>query len=105
MYLQIYQKVYHQKNNRSSYTKIGVNQHLINYHIVCHQKIEELKEKLEELIDQGFIRPSKSPYGAPVLFVKKKDGTKRMCVDYRDLNRITVKNVILYHESMNYWIG
>ena len=44
------------------------------------------------MIDNGFIRPSKSPYGAPVLFVKKKDGSLRMCIDYRALNKITVKN-------------
>ena len=43
----------------------------------------ELKEQLQELLDKGFIRPSSSPWGAPVLFVKKKDGTMRMCIDYR----------------------
>ncbi|CAM6118161.1 unnamed protein product [Calypogeia fissa] len=51
-----------------------------------------LKEALEELINQGFIRPSKSPYGAPALFVSKKDGTLRLCADYRVLNKQTVKN-------------
>ena len=55
-------------------------------------ELDELKAQLKELSDSGFIRPSKSPYGAPVLFVKKKDGSMRMCVDYRDLNRITIKN-------------
>ena len=45
-----------------------------------------------ELIDHGFIRPSKSPYGSPILFVKKKDGSLRMCIDYRALNKITIKN-------------
>ena len=55
-------------------------------------ELAELKSQLAELIALGFIQPSKSPYGAPVLFVKKKDGTTRMCIDYRALNDITVKN-------------
>ena len=55
-------------------------------------ELEELKKQLEELIKAGFIQPSKSPFGAPILFVKKKDGTMRMCIDYRALNNITVKN-------------
>jgi hypothetical protein len=55
-------------------------------------ELDELKVQLKELIEAGFIQPSKSPFGAPVLFVKKKDGSMRMCVDYRDLNRITIKN-------------
>ncbi|KAL4033018.1 hypothetical protein IC575_006102 [Cucumis melo] len=45
-----------------------------------------------ELLDKGFIRPSVSPWGAPVLFVKKKDGSMRLCIDYRELNKVTVKN-------------
>ena len=47
---------------------------------------------MTKLINHGFIRPSKSPYGSPVLFVKKKDGSLRMCIDYRALNKITIKN-------------
>ncbi|GJW79756.1 putative reverse transcriptase domain-containing protein [Tanacetum coccineum] len=54
--------------------------------------MQELSNQLQELSDRGFIRPSTSPWGAPVLFVKKKDGSFRMCIDYRDLNKLTVKN-------------
>jgi hypothetical protein len=52
----------------------------------------ELKKQIEELLEKGFIRPSSSPWGAPVLFVAKKDGSRRMCVDYRSLNEVTIKN-------------
>nr|GFA02314.1 putative reverse transcriptase domain-containing protein [Tanacetum cinerariifolium] len=55
-------------------------------------EMKELAEQLEELSDKGFIRPSSSPWGAPVLFVKKKDGSFQMCIDYRELNKLTVKN-------------
>nr|GEV19214.1 putative reverse transcriptase domain-containing protein [Tanacetum cinerariifolium] len=55
-------------------------------------KMKELFEQLQELSDKGFIRPSSSPWGAPVLFVKKKDGSFRMCINYRALNKLTVKN-------------
>ena len=55
-------------------------------------ELAELKKQLGELQQSGFIRPSSSPWGAPVLFVKKKDGSMRMCVDYRALNEVTIKN-------------
>nr|GFA90155.1 putative reverse transcriptase domain-containing protein [Tanacetum cinerariifolium] len=55
-------------------------------------EMKELSDQLQELSDKGFIRPSSSPWGAPVLFVKKKDGLFRMCIDYRELNKLIVKN-------------
>ncbi|KAD3639980.1 hypothetical protein E3N88_29203 [Mikania micrantha] len=56
-------------------------------------EMQELSSQLQELLDKGFIRPSFSPWGAPVLFVKKKDGSFRMCIDYRELNKFTIKNI------------
>ncbi|GKD44389.1 putative reverse transcriptase domain-containing protein [Tanacetum coccineum] len=55
-------------------------------------EMKELSKQLQELSKKGFIRPSSSPRGAPVLFMKKKDGTFRMCIDYRKLNKLTIKN-------------
>ncbi|CAN4114247.1 unnamed protein product [Withania somnifera] len=55
-------------------------------------ELRELKVRLRDLLDKGFIHSSVSPWGAPVLFVKKKDGSMRMCIDYRRLNKVTVKN-------------
>lgn len=54
--------------------------------------MSKLKKQLEELLEKNFIRPSVSPWGAPVLLVKKKDGSMRLCVDYRQLNKVTIKN-------------
>nr|GFC55117.1 putative reverse transcriptase domain-containing protein [Tanacetum cinerariifolium] len=55
-------------------------------------ELKELKQQLHEMLENGFIRPSVSPWGAPVLFVKKKNGSMRLCIDYRELNRITIRN-------------
>ncbi|XP_019181787.1 PREDICTED: uncharacterized protein LOC109176846 [Ipomoea nil] len=56
------------------------------------KEMQELKVQLQELLDKGHIRPSTSPWGAPMLFVKKKDGSMRLCIDYRELNQVTIKN-------------
>nr|GFC42032.1 putative reverse transcriptase domain-containing protein [Tanacetum cinerariifolium] len=64
---------------------------LVPYHL-APSKLKELSEQLKELSEKGFIRPSSSPWGAPVLFVKKKDGSFHMCIDYRELNKLTIKN-------------
>jgi hypothetical protein len=55
-------------------------------------ELAELNEHIKELPENGFIRPSSSPWGAPVIFVPKKDGTQMLCMDYRALNKVTVKN-------------
>src|SRR5205085_8503719 len=59
---------------------------------LTYQEMVELRTRLADVLKKGFIRPSVSPYGAPVLFVHKKEGTLRLCVDYRALNKITIKN-------------
>ena len=59
---------------------------------MSHVEMQELKRQLNDLMEKGFIRPSVSPFGAPVLFVQKKEGALRLCVDYRALNKITIKN-------------
>jgi hypothetical protein len=55
-------------------------------------ELAELKEHIKELLEKGFIHPSSSPWGAPMIFVSKKDGTQRLCVDYHALNEVTIKN-------------
>jgi len=55
-------------------------------------ELTELKIQLQELLEKGYIKPSVSPWGAPVLFVKKKDKTLRLCIDYQHLNKVTIKN-------------
>ena len=65
-------------------------------------ELRELKIQLEDLLQKGHIRPSVSPWGAPVLFVMKKDDTLRLCVDYRELNKVTIKKNIRCLELMTY---
>ena len=55
-------------------------------------ELKELHKQPQELLEKGFICPSYSPWGAPMLFVKKKDGSMRLCIDYRELNKVTIKN-------------
>ena len=61
-------------------------------HRMAPVELQELRVHLQELLDKGFIRLDTSPWGAPVLFAKKKDKTLRLCTDYRQLNRVTIKN-------------
>ena len=96
-------KAYFPRNYRRSYHQNEKLEHRIDlipdaqpvaqtiYRMSDHE-LKELKRQIDDLIHHGFIRPSISPYGAPVLFVKKKDGSLRLCVDYRKLNGITIKN-------------
>jgi hypothetical protein len=74
------------------------------YRMVANQ-LAEFKEQLQELLDKGYIHPSASSWGAPIIFVPKKDGTQRMCVDYRSLNEVTVKNKYLCLELMIFLIN
>ncbi|GJV44797.1 putative reverse transcriptase domain-containing protein [Tanacetum coccineum] len=62
-------------------------------YILAPSEMQELSDQIQELADRGFIRPSTSPWGAPVLFVKKKDGSFRMCIDYRELSKLTISIV------------
>ncbi|GJT97224.1 hypothetical protein Tco_1092742 [Tanacetum coccineum] len=61
-------------------------------YLLATSKMKKLSEQLQELSDKGFIRHSSSPWGAPVLFIKMRDGSFRMCIDYQELNKLTVKN-------------
>jgi hypothetical protein len=61
------------------------------YRMATNQ-LAELKQQLQELLDKGYIHPSASPWGAPIIFVLKRDGTQRMCMDYRSLSEVTIKN-------------
>ena len=70
----------------------GITPISIAPYIMAPTELKELKSQLQELTNRGFARPSFSPWGTPVLFVKKKDGTMRMCIDYRQLKKVTIKN-------------
>ncbi|KAB2625910.1 S ribonuclease [Pyrus ussuriensis x Pyrus communis] len=70
----------------------GTNPISLTPYRMAPAELRELKVQLQELVDKGFIQPRTSPWGAPVLFVRKKDGTLTLCIDYRQLNRVTIKN-------------
>jgi hypothetical protein len=71
---------------------LGVGSIAKSLYRMSFDELDELKIHLKKLLEQGFVRSSASPWGSPVLFVEKKDGTKRMCIDYRTLNSMTIKN-------------
>ena len=71
---------------------IGTSPISMTPHRMVSAELQELKVQLHEFLDKGFIRPITSPWGAPVLFSNKKDKTLRLCIDYRELNRVTIKN-------------
>ena len=68
------------------------------------KKLAELKIQLQELLDKGFIRPSASPWGCPALFVKKKDDSLRLCVDYRPLKAVTIKNKYIHFLALMFYL-
>ena len=75
--------------------QLGTDSILIPPYRMAPAELKELETQLRELLDKEFVRPSVSPWGASVLFVKKKDGSLRMCIDYRQMNKITMKNPYL----------
>ena len=70
----------------------GISPISMTPHRMAPVELQELRVQLQELLDKGFIRPSTSPWGAPVLFAKKKDKTLRLCIDYRQLNKVIIQN-------------
>lgn len=75
------------------YLILGINPISLTPYRMILAKLKGLKTQLHELVDKGFIRPYISPWGAPILFEKKNDGTMRLCIDYRQLNWVIVKNI------------
>ena len=71
---------------------LGTSPTFMTSHRMAPVELQELKVQIQELLDKGFIRPSTSPWGASVLFFKKNDKTIRLCIDYRQLNRVIIKN-------------
>ena len=65
-------------------------------HRMAPVELQELKVQIQELLDKGFIRPSTSPWGTPILFAKKNDKTLQLCIEYRQLNRVKIKNRYLF---------
>ena len=74
------------------YLHLGTSPISMALHRMASVKLQELKVQIQDLLGKGFITPSTSPWGAPILFAKKKDKTLRLCIDYRQLNRVTIKN-------------
>ena len=73
-------------------SQLGTSPISMTPHRMAPVKLQELNVQIQELLDKGFIRPNTSPWGAPVLFAKKKDKALRLCIDYQQLNRVTIKN-------------
>ena len=74
---------------------LGMNPVSIAPYHMAPLELRELKVQLQDLLDKGFIKPSTSPWSTPVLFVKKKDGSLRLCIDYKQFNKVTIKNKYL----------